>query len=225
MLMKNKFNLRRLEYKLAPYAITNLMTIIIGAMAIVYVADVAVASTGRDVSLYGWLMFDKAAIAAGQLWRLVTFIFLPPTTELIWLIFSLYFYYIIGSALESELGAFRFNIFYLCGVIGTLITGLITGYATNEYINLSLFLAFAIFYPNYQLYLFFIIPVKVKWIALFDLLFIILDFISVGTGGKIAIVVSFINVIIFFFRDFLYELQRIKMNINIRYVRWKNSRK
>lgn len=223
--MKNKFSLKRLEYKLAPYAISNLMTIIIGAMAIVYVADLAVASTGRDLSLYYWLMFDKAAIASGQVWRLFTFIFLPPDTNLIWLIFSLYFYYIIGSALENELGALRFNIFYLCGIIGTLIAGLITGYATNDYINLSLFLAFAIFYPNYQLYLFFFIPVKVKWIALFDLFFIIANFILVGVGGKIAIAVSFINVIIFFFNDFLYEIKRILMNTKFRFIRWKNSRK
>ena len=223
--MKNKFSLRRLEYKLAPYAITNLMAIVIGAMAIVYVAELAVTSANDELSLYGWLMFDKAAIASGQLWRLITFIFLPPSMELIWLIFSLYFYYMIGSALESELGALRFNIFYLCGIIGTLIAGLITGYATNDYINLSLFLAFAIFYPNYQFYIFFFIPVKAKWIALVDLCFIILSFISSGIGGKIAIAVSFINVIIFFFSDFLCEVRRICMNIRLRFVRWRNSRK
>ncbi len=223
--MKKKFNLRRLEYKLAPYAIQNLMTIMIGAMAIVYVADLAVASTGRDLSLYSWLMFDRAAVAAGQVWRLFTFIFLPPDTSLIWLIFSFYFYYLMGQALEREWGALRFNIFYLCGIIGALISGLITGYATNAYLNLSLFLAFAIFYPNYQVLIFFILPVKVKWLAWLDAAMLFFMFLVSGWGGKLAIIASVINVFIFFHRDLWYEIKRLWMNTKFRYIRWKNSRK
>lgn len=224
-LMKNKFSLRRLEYKLAPYAINNLMTIMIGAMAIVFIADFAVAATGRDVSLYSWLMFDKAAIASGQIWRLFTFIFLPPDTNLIWVIFALYFYYIMGQALEREWGALRFNIFYLCGIIGALISGLITGYATNSYLNLSLFLAFAIFYPNYQVLIFFILPIKIKWLAWLDAVMLTVSFIFSGFGGKLAILFSVLNVMIFFYRDFWYEVKRIWMNTKFRITRWKNSRK
>ncbi len=223
--MKKKFSLRRLEYKLAPYAIENLMLIMIGAMAIVFVADLAVSSTGKDVSLYSWLMFDKAAIASGQVWRLFTFIFLPPADSIIWIIFSLYFYYIMGTALEREWGALRFNIFYLCGIIGAIISGLITGFATNYYLNLSLFLAFALFYPNYQLLLFFFIPVKIKWLAWLDVILLTVSFISSDLGGKLAIIASVINVLIFFWRDLWYELKRIWMNMKFRYIRWKNSRK
>ncbi len=74
--MKNK--LRRLEYKLTPYAVKNLMTVMIGAMAIVYIADLLVSSTGKGLSLISWLTFDLSAISAGQFWRIFTFIFLPP---------------------------------------------------------------------------------------------------------------------------------------------------
>ncbi len=223
--MKKKFNLRRLEYKLAPYAITNLMTIIIGAMAIVYVADIAVAATGKDVSLYSWLMFDRAAIAAGQVWRIFTFIFLPPDTNLIFVFFALYFYYIMGTVLEREWGALRFNIFYLCGIIGALISGFISGYATNSYLNLSLFLAFAIFYPNYQVLVLFFLPVKVKWLAWIDAALIAVSFIFSNWSGKLAILFSIINVIIFFYRDFWYEIKRTLTNMKFRFIRWKNSRK
>lgn len=223
--MKKKFSLRRLEYKLAPYAISNLMAIMIGAMAIVYVADIAVASTGRDISLYSWLMFDRAAIASGQIWRIFTFIFLPPDTNLILVFFALYFYYIMGQALEREWGALRFNIFYLCGIIGALISGFITGYATNSYLNLSLFLAFAIFYPNYQVLVFFFFPIKIKWLAWFDALILIASFVFSNWGGRLAILFSVLNVIIFFYRDFWYEIKRMWMNTKFRFIRWKNSRK
>ncbi len=223
--MKLKNSLLKLEYKLAPYAIKNLMTIMIGAMAIVYLADAAVSSANPDLSLYYWLAFDKYAIAAGQLWRLFTFIFLPPETSLIFVVFALYFYWMMGQALESEWGAFRFNAFYLFGIIGALISGLITGFATNAYLNLSLFLAFAIFYPNYQVYIFFILPVKVKWLAWLDALLLIYSFVFSGWGGRLAIIFSVINVLIFFHRDFFYEVKRICLNIRFRYVRWKNSRK
>ncbi len=223
--MKKKFSLRRLEYKLAPYAVQNLMLIMIGAMAIVYVADLAVASTGKDVSLYSWLMFDRAAIASGQMWRLFTFIFLPPADSLIWVFFALYFYYIMGSSLEREWGALRFNIFYLCGILGALISGLITGYATNSYLNLSLFLAFAIFYPNYQVLIFFILPIKIKWIAWLDVFALAVSFVFSGLGGRLAIIASVINVIIFFWRDLWYEIKRLWMNTKFRFIRWRNSRK
>lgn len=223
--MKLKNKLRKLEYKLAPYAIENLMTIMVGAMAIVFIADLAVASTGRDLSLYSWLMFNRDAVMAGQFWRLFTFIFLPPDSSIIWIIFSLYFYWMLGQALEREWGALRFNLFYLCGIIGALLSGLITGYATNSYINLSLFLAFAIYYPNYEILLFFILPVKMKWLAWFYAATIIFEFVLSGFGGKLAILFSLLNVILFFYGDLWLEIKRLGMNIKYKFRRWRNSKK
>ena len=134
MSIKNK--LKKLEYKLAPHAIHNLMTIMIGAMAIVFVADFAVSMAG---------MFDRDAVFAGQVWRIFSFIFLPPDSSPIFIIFALYLYWLMGTSLEREWGALYFNLFYLAGIIGALIAGFITGYATNNYLNMSLFLAFALF--------------------------------------------------------------------------------
>lgn len=223
--MKLKNKLKKLEYKLAPYAVKNLMSVMIGAMAIVYIADLFVSSTNRDLSLISWLTFDTAAIASGQFWRILTFIFLPPETSLIFVVFAFYFYWLMGKALETEWGALRFNLFYLCGIIGALISGLITGYATNSYLNLSLFLAFALFYPNYQVMLFFFIPFKVKWLAMFDVFLLVFSFVLSGWGGRLAIIFSLINVMIFFYRDFVYEVKRHVMNLKFRINRRRNSRK
>ena len=217
--MGNK--LRKLEYKLAPYAIKNLMTIMIGAMAIVYIADFAVSSANPELSLYNWLIFDLDMVMAGQVWRLFTFIFLPPETSIIFVIFALYLYWLMGSALEREWGSLYFNLFYLTGIIGALISGLITGYATNGYLNLSLFLAFALFYPNFQLYIFFIIPVKIKWLAWLDVIGLLLLFVFGGWGDRLAIIFSLINVIIFFRRDMIAECKRLAMNAKYRWNRWR----
>ncbi len=219
--MSMKSKLKKLEYKLAPYAIKNLMTIMIGAMAIVFVANFAVSMSGRDLSLYSWLMFDRDAVLAGQVWRLFTFIFLPPETNLIFVIFALYLYWIMGSALEHEWGAYHFNLFYLFGIIGALIAGFITGYATNSYLNMSLFLAFALYYPNFQLYLFFFIPIKIKWLAWLDFVFLAIAFVLDGWGGRLAIIFSLINVILFFWRDMIAECKRLGMNIKYRWNRWR----
>ncbi len=85
--------------------------------------------------------------------------------------FSLYFYYLIGTALEREWGSFWFDVYYFCGAIGTVIAGFITGSATNYYLNMSLFFAFAALYPNFQVLLFFFIPIKIKWLAYVDAAF------------------------------------------------------
>ncbi len=217
--MGNK--LKKLEYKLAPYAIHNLMTIMIGAMAIVFIANFAVSAINPDVSLLGWLTFDRSAVMAGQVWRLFTFIFLPPDTNIIFIIFALYLYWLMGSTLEREWGALQFNFFYLAGIIGALISGIITGYATNDFLNLSIFLAFALYYPNFQLYIFFFIPIKMKWLAWLDFILILIEFILGGWGVRLAIVFSLINVILFFWRDLVSECKRIGMNIKYKWNRWR----
>ena len=150
--------LDRLERRFRWLAIPNLMLIIVGAMAIVFIMDFAIGNTtGR--SLISILSFDRAAIMSGQVWRVVTFLFVPPSTSVIWVIFGLYFYYMIGSTLENQWGAFGFTLYYLIGALGSIISGFIAGSVTNSYLNLSMFFAFALLYPDYQILLFFFIPI------------------------------------------------------------------
>lgn len=190
----------RLERRFGRYAIRGLMNYIVLGMVVVYVASMFVRPfTG--FSLASLLAFNKAAILHGQIWRLLTFVFIPTNTSPLFLVLSLYFYWLVGTSLENQWGRFRFNLYYLCGIIGTDIAGMITGYAGNHYLNMSLFLAFALLYPDFELNLFFILAVKVKWLALLDVALLLLDAWGMGWSGWLALIVSFLNVVLFFSRD------------------------
>lgn len=189
--------LRSLQRKIGWLAIPNLMTIVIGGMAIVWIMDFFI-SAASGQSILGMLTFNRALIASGQVWRLVTFLFVPPSTGIFFAIIALYFYWLIGSSLEREWGAFGFTLFYLLGAVGAIISGLITGYATNSYLNMSLFLAFALLNPDYTVLVFFILPVKMKWLALIDGIGLLLSFITESWSGKLGLVFALINLLIFF---------------------------
>ena len=196
MYQKHGF-LYKLERRFGKLAIKNLMLILVGAMAIVFLMDLFVtAKTG--FSLAGRLIFHRESIFAGEIWRIFTFIFLPPDSSLLFIIISLYFYYLIGTTLENEWGSFGFTLYYLLGVIGAIVSGFITGYATNYYLNMSLFLAFAILNPNFEVLLFFFIPLKMKWLAIIDAVLLGISFVLSGWDGRLAIIMALINLLIFF---------------------------
>ena len=192
--------LDRLQWKYGKYAIRNLMTIIVAGMAIVYILD-SMTYTVIHYRVSRYLSFNLQAILHGQIWRLISFIFIPPDSNPLFVIFSLYFYWLIGSSLENQWGSFKFNVYYLCGMIGTIIAGCITGHATNYYLNMSLFLAFAMLYPNYQVVICFILPVKMKHLAMIDAAAMLIMFLRDGLPGKIALVAAIANFILFFWRD------------------------
>ena len=212
---KGRNLLNRLEYKFGKYAISNLMLIVVGAMGIVFIMDLLI-SAAMGISISSQLSFDRGAIFQGQIWRILTFAFLPPNSSLIFILFSLYFYYIIGSALEREWGAFRFNLFYLCGILCTIAAGFITGSATNYFLNMSLFFAFALLYPNFEILLFFFIPLKIKYLAYLDAAYFLYLFIISGISGKLAIAVSLLNLLLFFWSDLRDELSRLWTNFRFR---------
>ena len=193
----NRF-LDRISYKFRNICIPNLMLYIVIAMAGVFVVELFVPT----VPLSWYLYFDRELIFAGQWWRIITWIFIPTSTSVVWIIFSLYFYYLIGSGLEQRWGSFKFNLYYLAGIIATIIGGFIMGTTDNTFLNLSLFFGFAVLYPNFQIMLFFFIPIKIKWLALVDLGLFIFSFIVTSWAGRVAIIASLLNFILFFFEDF-----------------------
>ena len=122
-----------------------------------------------------WLCFDRSLILRGQVWRLFTYVFLDFSGNVLWTALLLLCYYSLGQAIENLWGTFRFNLFYFSGILLMDVYCLIfDGAASPYYLNLSLFLAYATLYPDAQFTLFFIIPVKARYLALFDLFFIIL---------------------------------------------------
>jgi len=213
----NRSWLQKIDYKYGRFAIKNLMNIIVIGMALVFVADL-VLSPGRDTSFSSMLVFDRSAVFGGQIWRLLSFAFIPPPSSVLFIILSLYFYWLMGSAMESEWGSFKFDVFYLCGVFGTVLAGMFTGYATNNYLNMSLFLAFALLFPEFKVNLFFVLPVKVKYLAYLDAAFLLYLLIVASWQGKIALLVALVNIALFFWQDFFDGTKRI-----IRKIKWKRS--
>lgn len=193
----------KLDRKFGRHSIPHLMYFVTGIMLAVFAADLVL---GGKVT--GMLYFDRDLILQGQVWRLITFAFLPPDSSLIWIFFSLYFYCIIGNGLEQAWGSFRFNIFYLVGVLGTILSGFLTGYAINYYLNMSLFLAFAAIYPEHEVLMFFFLPIKIKWLALLDALYFIVSFVMGSWSARLAILFALLNILLFFGGDFLRNVKQ-----------------
>ena len=191
--------LDKLQRKLGRYAIPNLMLYIVAGMGLVFLVDMVVQPvTGFSASRI--FAFSRPLIMRGQIWRLVTFIFLPQNDNPLFLILSLYFYWMIGSALQSQWGSFKFNLYYFCGVICSAVGGMLTGYASNTFLNMSLFLAFAMIYPDFQVLMLFL-PIKVKWLALIDAVMLALMFMTGSWPERVAEVISLMNLALFFWRD------------------------
>ncbi len=178
------------------------MVIVCGGQAIVYIADILMNGFASDMLYLSWPLVMK-----GQIWRVLTFIFEPGNSNPLTFILSLYFYYMIGGALENEWGSFNFDCFYLLEMLFTVIAAAFIGVGTSYYINLSLFLAFAMLYPEYQVLLFYVIPVKVKWVALIDFLFMAYSF-WVNPSSRLLIVACLIPLVLFLGEDAYRNIKR-----------------
>lgn len=205
-------NLYKIERKLGKFAIPNLMLGIVVLMFAVYVGEILF----PQLNIVDMLSLDSSLVLQGQVWRLVTFLIIPPGSSIFFILFSLYFYYLIGNTLENQWGAFKFNVYYLIGTIGIIIASFIIGYGTNVYLNYSLFFAFAVLYPDFELLLFFFIPIKIKYLAIIDAVFFAISFILGDLTVKISIIVSLINFLIFFGPDFI---KKIKSDLSYRKTR------
>ncbi len=196
--------LYRLDYKYGRRAIENLMFYVVVSMAVVYIMDMWLYNSGISESgLMSLLYFDRNLILQGQFWRVISFVILPPDSSVIFILFSLYFYYMIGTTLEKVWSSFRFNAYYLFGIIGTIIFGFVTGATTNYYLNMSLFFAFAVINPDYELRIFFVLPVKIKYLAIIDAVYFILELVVQPIPYKIALLVALGNFALFFWEDFM----------------------
>ena len=197
----------KLEVKYGRFAIKDLIKYVVILNMIVYLG---LLYSGNQMAVYN-LMLVPSKIFQGEYWRLITYIFIPPQVSPIWIIFVLYFFFIIGSGLEQAWGSFKLNTYYLIGMIGTTIASLIFGIIGDPtYINLSLFLAFARIYPNYQILLFFIIPIKIKYLAWLNWIYIFYTFYSGSNDDKVCAVVSILNYLIFFGKDIIDTLRNTR---------------
>lgn len=196
--------LDRLDRKFGHLAIKGLMTYIVGLNLAVYFLSY-IDPTGN---LSNKLALHPSLVLKGEVWRLITYIFIPPAASMLWILLVLYFYFMIGSSLEREWGSFKFNIYYFIGMLGTTLAAFISGGgATSTYLNLSLFLAFASLYPDYQILIFFILPVRIKYLAWLNWIIIVFTVITQPLPLKVAAIVSVINYFVFFGEDILVNVK------------------
>lgn len=186
--------LDRLERRMGRHYIPNLMKWLCLGMLGVFILEYLPLQKSAWYLLY----FDRNLILRGEVWRLITFIFLPPGDSPLWILFSLYFYYFLGTSLENHWGSARFNIYYVIGVLGNILSGFLTGVATNAYLNTSLLLSFAVLYPDMEFNLFFFLPVKVRWIGGAWGVYLIYQLVVIPWAYKVALVLSFLPFILFF---------------------------
>ena len=192
--------LNRLERKLGKYAIPNLMYYVVILYAI-----------GMFVQMFApmfyiqYLMLDASAILRGQIWRIITFMIWPPSSSLFFNLLAIYLYYNLGITLERVWGTFRFNVYFFMGILGHVLAALLiylltwnVYLLTTDYLNFSLFFAFAATFPDMQFYLFFAIPIKAKWLAIFDGAYFLYGLMFGGMADRIAIIMSLLNFLVYF---------------------------
>jgi membrane associated rhomboid family serine protease len=185
--------LARLERRFGRFAIPNLILFVIAGMAVVWALSLQHPETQVRLMLY-W-----NAVRRGQFWRLVTFVFVPPGTSSIWMLVNLYFMWWIGSSLEQHWGAFKFNVYYFAGVFAAIVAAMITGMATSLWLNdASLLLAFATLFPDVEILLFFVLPVRVKWLGIVSAVAMAYFFATSGWVTRGSIAASLAGYLLFF---------------------------
>ena len=186
-------------YKHPRFGISNLMLYVVIGNVIIWLFSMM----DTTHSLVNLLAFSPAHILKGQVWRLFTFILIPNSSGLLALVFF-YFYYFIGKTLEDRWGTARFNLYFFSGVILTVVYGFILYAVTGvsygvyaEYIYLSMFFSFATLFPDMQVLLFFIIPIKMKWLAIVDAVIFVMCVIGTSFPLNLLPVVAVLNYLLF----------------------------
>ena len=198
--------LHRLERKLGyNFGIDNLMMYVSATMLAVYMLTLMIMPP-----LMGMMAFHRGLFLQGEVWRIFTFVLLPPQPgqSPIWVLLSLFILYRIGGSLEQTWGKTRFTLYVILGIIGAIISGFITGFGVNTYVYLSFILAFCYMFGNATFLLFFVLPVKAKWIAVFIWAGFAWAFIWGNFVSRVAIIFSLINFFIFFGPDILQDVRQ-----------------
>ena len=184
--------------------IPNLMLYVSLGSALVYIMGLIDQS---DI-LYTWLCFDRGLILQGQVWRLFSYALTYGYGDgnLLLVAIGLLCYYSLGRAMENLWGTFRFNLFYLTGILlQDIFCLLFGGWAEVSYLNMSLFLAYATLYPDAHFLLFFIIPVKAWVFAVLDLVLMDMNIVMLTQLGlfpySLYPLVALLNYFLFFGKD------------------------
>ncbi len=216
-------NMSKFEKKFGKYAVRNLSLVLIACYVIGYIIELAVPSVQSLLTL------NPQAILKGQVWRLFTWVLIPPSSLDFFTILMLLFYYNVGSSLEMVWGTYRYNVYLFSGMLYTIVGSFLSygiyclmcqnaGLEPNAamiqsastlfstyYINMSIFLAYAATFPNAHVLLMFMIPIKMKWMGIAYGALLLVQLIN-GVGipvfdmfYRIALVASLLNFVVFWF--------------------------
>ena len=213
-----------LRRKLEKYAIPNLTLYLIICYGIGYLMQYLVPAG------YQYLMLDPFLVLKGQVWRLVTWILIPPdSSNIFFVLITLYLYYSLGGLLERIWGTYKYNVYLFSGLLFTILgASVLCGYSvlmgaqptmytglyllnngsavyfgqfSTYYINMSIFLACAASIPDVQVLLMFIFPIKVKWLGIVYGIILLVNCIQGGIATWIVVIFSLLNFLVFFLRS------------------------
>ncbi|MDD5201476.1 MAG: hypothetical protein PHC88_16920, partial [Terrimicrobiaceae bacterium] len=185
--------LNTLEKHLSRFAIPGLIRYIVALNALVFLLLKVSPEYVRILTL------DRDAILHGQVWRLVSWIFIPNASGFIFVLFYLMFTWWMGDLIESIWGTFRLNLYYFTGYLGCTVAALLFGESlANIALNTSLLFAAGTLAPDLQILLFGIIPLRLKWVALFSAVIMGVSLALGDWGARAAMVASFSNYLLFF---------------------------
>ena len=208
--------LTKLERKFGKFAIPNLTVILIVGFVLGYIIQIV-----QPDALY-LINLNPEMIMKGQVYRLLTWVIMPPDGVSIFIIITLMFYYSIGKTLEMSWGDFRYTLYILSGivftdlgVVGTYLVMRLGGQAelasffaqssdiSTYYLCMSMFLAYAFMFPDRQVLMSFIIPIRVKWLGYLDIVYLIYAVLVYGMmgyyAGMVTVITSVLNFILFYF--------------------------
>lgn len=195
--------LDRLERKMGRFYLPQLMKYLCLAMLGVFILDYLPLPRSASNLLY----FSRSLILQGQIWRIVTYMAVPVGSGMIGMLLRLYFYYFLGTALENRWGSRKFNLYILIGWLSGVLCGFLTGYATNAFLYTTLLLAFAMLYPEMEVMLFFLLPVKVKWLGWLAAAEMAYEFIVSSGMGKLSLLFALAPFLLFFGKDCYLQLK------------------
>ena len=203
-------------YRHPRFGVPNLMLYIVIISLAVWLLSIMDPSK----TLMSFFVFSPERILKGEVWRLVSFIFVPQSLSF-WELLFFYFDYWIGNVLEKEWGTPRFNIFLISGVLLTAVSGFIIYFITKQsiavttyFIYLSMFFSFATLFPDVQVLFMFIIPIKVKWLAYLDAAFFLLSMLTQSFPFNLLPLVAVLNYLVFFGDDLFSSLRSNKARYN-----------
>ena len=216
----------RLQRRFGWLAVPNVTMALIVGQAVLYIANfLAVRGVLPGEIALERLMLDPAKVMQGEVWRLVTFLFTPPPIGPIFVIFYFALFHLFGTTLEREWGTFKYNLFLLIGYLANVAAAFAGSFilqqqldfagddalkfasldATNGFLYGSIFLAFARLYPDFTLNLFFVLPMRIKWLALLMWIGYAYAMVTGGWMTRMLVLATTLNYILFFGREHVRE--------------------